>query len=168
MKIFEKNAIIKKIMIVLIVIIMTSNFIMPNYVHEKDNDDPGVKLVNAFFHLLAYLGDVGLSAMQEIMIGTDNIGNETTGFKIQYSPGMIFANTIPALDINFFSPMESKTIVNSNATDSYISDNDYDFKDIVDRMSFITSNKINDWQIMGMGNELDQNIENVLDNLRIL
>lgn len=97
-----KNAVIKKILIVLITIIMINNFIMPNYVHADSLEDAGNKLVSSFFYLLAYVGDAGLSVMQRMMKGTWDL-KENGEYAIKYSPGMIFANDVAALKINFIT-----------------------------------------------------------------
>ena len=66
-----KNAVIKKILIVLITIIMINNFIMPNYVCAKDSIQKN--LVSSFFYLLSYAGDAAISIMQKIMLGDGDI-----------------------------------------------------------------------------------------------
>ena len=99
MKTFLKNAIVKKILIVFITIIMISNFIMPNYVFANN---AGTTFVNGFFYLLAWGGDAILGIMQKLMIGTFDI-EEYGKYVIKYSPGIIFSNVVPALDINFIN-----------------------------------------------------------------
>lgn len=104
MRNFVKNAVIKKVLIVLITIIMISNFIMPTKVYAKtDLED----VANGFFYLLAKLGDVGIKIMQDMMVGDNEIQNGDN-FEIKYSPGKIFAGEVPTLDINFISPDQSK------------------------------------------------------------
>ena len=97
MRVLLKNTITKKVMIVLITIVMISNFVMPNYVCAKS---AGEKLVSGIFYLIAYVGDVGIK-----LIGTNEIkdGDE---YDIKYSPGLIFSNSIIALDVNFIKPNE--------------------------------------------------------------
>lgn len=105
MKVFTKNAIIKKILIVLVTIIMISNFIMPNYVCAIS---AGEKVVSGFSYLLAWVGDIAISTMQGLMIGDNNIKNENDEYMIKYSPGIIFSNNVLALDINFIDPSRKK------------------------------------------------------------
>ena len=93
-----KNVIIKKILIILMVVILISNFIMPNYVWAKNKD--GNKIVNGIFYLFAWSGDAILSLMQKMMMGTGDL-KENDVYAIKYSPGIIFSNTVPALDIDF-------------------------------------------------------------------
>ena len=102
MRVLLKNTITKKVMIVLITIVMIRNFVMPNYVCAKS---AGEKLVSGIFYLIAYVGDVGIKLMQKMMIGTNEIkdGDE---YDIKYSPGLIFSNSIIALDVNFIKPNE--------------------------------------------------------------
>ena len=102
MRVLLKNTITKKVMIVLITIVMISNFVMPNYVCAKSAEE---KLVSGIFYLIAYVGDVGIKLMQKMMIGTNEIkdGDE---YDIKYSPGLIFSNSIIALDVNFIKPNE--------------------------------------------------------------
>ena len=102
MRVLLKNTITKKVMIVLITIVMISNFVMPNYVCAKS---AGEKIVSGIFYLIAYVGDVGIKLMQKMMIGTNEIkdGDE---YDIKYSPGLIFSNSIIALDVNFIKPNE--------------------------------------------------------------
>lgn len=107
MRFFAKNAIMKKILIALITVVMLSNFIMPNYVRAAS---VGENLVSGFFYLIAYVGDVGLSIMQKMMIGTGDL-QEWNEYSIKYSPGIIFSNEVPALDINFINPGADKEAV---------------------------------------------------------
>lgn len=118
MKVLLKNAIIKKILVVFITIIMISNFIMPNYVQAGFLDEVGGTLVSGFFQLLTYVGDVALSAMQRMMKGTWDL-QEYGEYAIKYSPGMIFANEVAALDINFISANENDSdIISYYVTDA--------------------------------------------------
>lgn len=115
MKVFLKNGLIKKLLIVFITIVMISNFIMPNYAFAKNKD--GNKLVNGFFYLLAWGGDAILKLMQKTMMGTADI-IENDAYAIKYSPGIIFSNTVPALDIDFIGANSSyNDTVNRKYTD---------------------------------------------------
>ena len=112
MRVLLKNTITKKVMIVLITIVMISNFVMPNYVCAKS---AGEKLVSGIFYLIAYVGDVGIKLMQKMMIGTNEIkdGDE---YDIKYSPGLIFSNSIIALDVNFIKPNEGYLVRDGGET----------------------------------------------------
>ena len=109
MRVLIKDTKIKKIIIVIITIVLLSNFIMPNYVCAISAEDIGKRVVGGFFYLLAYVGDAFIKLMQKIMVGTNEIkdGDE---FAIKYSPGVIFSNTVPALDINFIGADENSNI----------------------------------------------------------
>lgn len=107
MKSIIKNTITKKVLIVFIIIIMLSNFIVPNVVLAKSE---GEKLVSGLFYLIAYVGDAGLSIMQRMMMGTGDL-KENGEYAIRYSPGLIFAGEVPMLDIDFINADE-----NSNKT----------------------------------------------------
>lgn len=105
-----KNTVIKKILIVLMAIISINSFIMPNYVCAKES--VGETLVNALSYLVAWVGDTGIKVMQRIMIGTDdieelNLVTNKNEYAIKYSPGLIFSNSVPALDVNFISASAS-------------------------------------------------------------
>ena len=97
MKSVIKNTITKKVLIIFITIIMLSNFIVPNVVLAKSE---GERLVSGVFYLIAYVGDVGLSIMQRMMMGTGDL-KENGEYAIKYSPGLIFAGEVPMLDIDF-------------------------------------------------------------------
>ena len=109
MRVLIKDTKIKKIIIVIITIVLLSNFIMPNYVCAISAEDIGKRVVGGFFYLLAYVGDAFIKLMQKIMVGTNEIkdGDE---FAIKYSPGVIFSNTVPALDINFIGADENSNM----------------------------------------------------------
>ena len=109
MRVLIKDTKIKKIIIVIITIVLLSNFIMPNYVCAISTKDIGKRVVGGFFYLLAYVGDGLIILMQKIMVGTNEIkdGDE---FAIKYSPGVIFSNKVPALDINFIGADENSNI----------------------------------------------------------
>ena len=117
MEVLTKHSIIKKILIVLIIIVMLNNFIMPNYVRASVAED----LVGGFFYLLAYLGDVAIGIIQKLMIGTPEI-RDGDNFSIKYSPGVIFSNTVPILDINFISPNTEQLNVESGETETIFSE----------------------------------------------
>ena len=117
MEVLTKHSIIKKILIVLIIIVMLNNFIMPNYVCASVAED----LVGGFFYLLAYLGDVAIGIIQKLMIGTPEI-RDGDNFSIKYSPGVIFSNTVPILDINFISPNTEQVNVESGETETIFSE----------------------------------------------
>ena len=75
----------------------------------NEDDDIGGKLFKPIGQLLCTIGDVVIIFMQDIFLGNNQIQytieDGITTFFIQYSPGAIFSNKIPALDINFFEPM---------------------------------------------------------------
>ena len=123
-----KNAVIKKILIVLITIIMINNFIMPNYVCAKDSIQKN--LVSSFFYLLSYAGDAAISIMQKIMLGDGDI--EAGGqYFIKYSPGAIFANEVPGLKINFTSATPNDGTTTHLGVDA---DNKDEFLNILERL----------------------------------
>lgn len=96
---------IEKILIVFILIVMVSNFIMPNYVCATKAGD---KLVSGFFYLLSYVGDALIQLMQKTMIGDSDIINNGK-YEIKYSPGVIFSDNVAGLKINFISANEDDT-----------------------------------------------------------
>lgn len=107
-----KNALIKKILIVLMVVILINNFIIPNYVWavtELDEKSVVGKLVSGLFGLFAYVGDAGISIMQNIFLGTGDI-TEKGEYAIKFSPGLIFSGRIAAFDINFINPGQDNTV----------------------------------------------------------
>ena len=104
MKLIIKKG-IEKVLIVFITIIMISNFIMPNRVQASVLTAAGNKLISGFFQLMTYIGDVGMATMQRMMKGTWDL-KEHGKYAIKYSPGLIFANEVAALDINFISATE--------------------------------------------------------------
>lgn len=98
-----RNSVFKKMFIVIIILVMTSNFIMPNYVYAESIQN---KIVSGVFYLVAFIGDTFISIMQKIMVGTGEL-QEFGEYKIKYSPGIIFSNVVPALDVNFITATEA-------------------------------------------------------------
>ena len=144
-----KNAVIKKILIILMVVILINSFIMPNYVWAKEG--PGETLVNALSYLVAWAGDTGIKVMQKLMMGTDDIEelNTTTNkseYAIKYSPGLIFSNSVPALDINFISASESDNDFVKRLTLEV--ENKEDYVDIIKKANLTES----DFTIIFQGN----------------
>lgn len=131
MKSIIKNTITKKVLIVFITIIMLSNFIVPNVVLAKSE---GEKLVSGLFYLIAYVGDVGLSIMQRMMMGTGDL-KENGEYAIRYSPGLIFAGEVPMLDIDFINADENSNKIISRSISDVNSKED---------MLKLTSNLTND------------------------
>ncbi len=96
-----KNSFVKKILIVLITVIMLTNFVMPHYVYAKfDPNEIPMRALSALLYLVGKLGDLGLSILQKTMVGVWDLNDGGT-YNIKYSPGLIFANEIPMLDANF-------------------------------------------------------------------
>ena len=92
------NVLIKKILISLLLAVLLTNFVMPNYVQA----DVGGKLAKPIFQFVAWIGEVAIDYMQKIFMGegkTDDVG-------VKYSPGVIFNGDVLAFDINFIKPNE--------------------------------------------------------------
>ena len=125
MKVFSKNAIIKKILIVIITIIMINNFIMPNYVHAAN----GGKLFTPITEFLVGISDRIMATLEAVFVGKTGLGDPLTASEIkvelpgqegwlienidgtynfQYSPAIIFSGKVPAFDINFINPMKDQ------------------------------------------------------------
>lgn len=113
MKILTTNSVIKKIILILLVVIMLNNFIVPNYVRADDSF--ATKLAKGFFGLLARLGDWVLQLMQYVMVGQSSLKN-LGEYEIMYSPGIIFSNEVPALQIDFIGQNTPSKEYKYNAT----------------------------------------------------
>ncbi len=68
----------------------------------------GKAIFESISKFLVQIGDIVISALQKIAIGSDTIINPINNDKyiIRYSPGIIFSGGIPMFDINFISPRE--------------------------------------------------------------
>ena len=134
MNIFAKNAIMKKFLIVLITMIMISNFIMPNFAYaDDDSDEKGGKLFTPITELLLGIADRVEATLEAIFVGDFSAGDILTAseikqksssqsgqinfgpwdgrvdvFHIKYSPAIIFSGKVPALDIDFITPMSEE------------------------------------------------------------
>ncbi len=108
------SILIKKTIIVLITIIMVSNFIMPNEVQAVSWSKVGKDLINGLFDLLRFIADLFLQVMQKMMVGTWDIASYTGDSEILYSPGIIFLDRVAGLKINFIGDNEYKTEVKNN------------------------------------------------------
>ena len=94
-----------KQIIIITVMIMLCNFIVPNYAYAADTKDGG-KLFKDLAQLLCFVPDVVIDYLQEMFGLSQNIRVTEENYRINYSPGTIFAGQIPAFDINFIKPME--------------------------------------------------------------
>ena len=146
---FAKNAIIKKILIVLTTIIIISNFIMPNYVKAAN----GGKLFTPITDLIVGIADRIMATLEAIFVGEldgmDVIGGaeieeqspdmswrpsfgpwdgSVTRYSIKYSPAIIFSGRVPGLDINFIEPMSGDEL-------TFDSDK-YEYSVVEDRISW--------------------------------
>ena len=128
MKFFTDKKIINRI-IIAIIIITTINFISPTIsralTDDQVNEIAGM-LFNPIAKLLLKVSDLIINMMQEFFVGKPvtveaegknkdlfllgDIGElvaKTLGevkYKIEYSPGVIFSDRVPGLDVNFFKP----------------------------------------------------------------
>jgi len=100
------NSIIKKILISLLLVVMISNFILPNRVQALSGGD----LAQPIFQFITWLGDIVLEFMQKPLVGVGTIQDVDDQYAIKYSPGIIFSGEVLAFDINFLNPKESKEV----------------------------------------------------------
>lgn len=120
---------VKKLLIAILAIIMTSNFILPNYSHAID-----AKLGKPFAAFITFFGDAVENGLQQFFVGskaiyeyteddgwfgTELFGTTTIKANMQYSVANIVANNIPIFDINFFGEGNSIICRNINPL-SYI------------------------------------------------
>ena len=115
----EKKSISKKI-ICIIIVIMLCNFIVPNYIQAVDTGDGG-SLMDVIMQFLCFIPDSVMSLLQNMFTNLESIEIEKDTYSIQYSPGVIFSGTVPAFDINFITPGDSKT--DGNYIKQYIEEN---------------------------------------------
>lgn len=101
MKMLIQNTITKKILIALVLVVIATCFVAPNEVHASWLGDVGQKLIDAFFQFLIAIGDLIMSILSDKMMGNPEIeiGNGTS--QLLYSPGIIFLNKVPGLQVNF-------------------------------------------------------------------
>ena len=106
MKFFTNKNISKKI-IIAIILVMSFNFISPAV---SNAEDVGGTLFNPIGQLLVALGDVTIALLQELFLGNGairyTVADGIENYIIQYSPGVIFSNKVPGLDINFMNPQD--------------------------------------------------------------
>ncbi len=101
MKFFVKNGINKKTVILVILIF---NLINPNI-----SEGYGGALFKPIFQLISGVGDLCLKGLQYMFMGDGDIMVEAPDKKtyiIEFSPGVIFSNRVPAFDVNFFNPKD--------------------------------------------------------------
>lgn len=118
MKFVTKKETTKKV-IMLILLILTLNFITPNISIAKGAY--GGELFTPIFQMLAGIGDLVIKGLQYIFLGDGDVLSVETGtqsFIIEYSPAAIFANEVPALDINFFKPHVDKKVTIEQSTNT--------------------------------------------------
>ena len=112
------NKRITNLIILLFTFLMLFNFIMPNYIVYADEDsDNGGKLFKPIFKMFAWIGDLVIKGLQKIFIGDGDIKGDGISeieqegaFSIRYSPGIIFSNTVPALNANFITPSKKLAV----------------------------------------------------------
>ena len=123
MKIFEKNS---KKMIIAIIIVMLFNFISP----ITSQASVGEELFKLIADFLLDVSDFVIKFLQNIFVNYDEIQQytrDTIGWEydernqestdIYYSPGIIFSNTVPGLDANFFEPNNSEIAIKIRTVD---------------------------------------------------
>ncbi len=96
---------------------MSFNFITPVSSHALFDTPRGGKLFEPLFQLTCGIADLFIKGMQYIFMGTGDINQQVnldgeqlnSQFNIKYSPGAIFSNKVPTLDVNFFNPGKSYT-----------------------------------------------------------
>lgn len=110
MKFFSNKKTTKKI-IIAILLVMSFNFIAPNY-SQAAMDETGGKLFEPISNLICTIADLVIKGLQFYFLGDGDIMVEDPtvdggkAYYIEYSPGMIFSNKVAALDVNFFDPGE--------------------------------------------------------------
>ena len=104
----------EKLIMSIIAIIMLCNFIMPN-ISIAASTEQGGSALSSTSEFLCWIPDIVTNLLQHTFISLDDIeirdytvSPVVNEYKILYSPGTIFAGTIPAFDINFINPGDDK------------------------------------------------------------
>jgi len=97
-----------KRILIAILIVTLFNFISPTISHGS----LGGALFEPIAELLRKVADLVMEGLQEIFTGDGEIEVNDT-YNIKYSPGIIFANKVPSMDVNFFKPGEEYTTKSS-------------------------------------------------------
>ena len=104
----EKTNNLTKQIIYVVIVIMLCNFIMPTYSYAVETEDGG-SLMEVFAQFLCMIPDVVLEFLQDMFVTPEPIKVDEENYSIKYSPGIIFSGLVPALDINFINPGETKS-----------------------------------------------------------
>ena len=96
-----------KKLIITIVVLMLCNFAMPNFIIAVSTEEGG-SAVEPLAEFLCFIPDVVNNLLQKMFIAPVSIDEEYGEYTILYSPGIIFSGTVPALNANFFNPIEKK------------------------------------------------------------
>jgi len=98
------NALIKKIIVSIILVLILQIFIMPNYSLGLGDilGFDGGDLVDPIFDFIVWIADSFQKWMQNLFVGSDDLSSG-----IKYSPAIIFSGELPAFDINFIEPNET-------------------------------------------------------------
>ena len=111
---------INKPIVFILAIILIASFIMPNITYAASGDDSG-PIFAPVCKFITFLCDNVMQFMQNSFTSPEDIKQDDGTYDFKYSPGIIFSGTVPALDINFINPEDSKT--DGNYIKQYIEEN---------------------------------------------
>ena len=107
MKTFVNKTIKNLISIILVITIL--NALVPIPVQAETDLENGGKIFTPIEDFVLFLCDKVMDWLQHTFVSTENIEIEEGVWDFKYSPSIIFSGTVPAFDINFIKPEESKT-----------------------------------------------------------
>lgn len=111
-----KNAIIKKMLLSLMIVVMLGNFVMPTRVQAKTL---GGVLAEPIFDFITWIADEVIEFLQEKIGQSGEIQGYDGKYDITYSLGNIFSNKIAMFDVNFVNPNDDYKFYQS-ADDGWI------------------------------------------------
>ena len=73
-----------------------------------DDDVDGGDLVEPIAQFLCFIPDAVINLLQDMLVSPEGIKEENGEYSIKYSPAIIFSGGVPAFDVNFINPGESR------------------------------------------------------------
>ena len=116
MKVIDSKK-IKKIILCIIVVLMLCNFVLPNYIFAASTQQGG-SWISVIAKFLCFIADSITSLLQKMMVSPYRV-DETSEYKVLYSPGIIFSGTVPAFDVDYIKASAQESVMTVRY-DSYV------------------------------------------------
>lgn len=141
MKAYTNKKTIKNLIIIISIVTILSTLV-PTSVQAKTDTEDGGGILHPIENFVLFLCDKVMGWLQKTFVTTEDIKVDDGVWNFQYSPAIIFSGEVPAFDINFITPGETRT--STTSIGNYIKENEGTYRAVPSVDESVYEQKLNE------------------------